>query len=352
MVRRKRRRQSVYKQGGRMWTRECAAAWRLFIFNWIVIGIIGAAFALSLVLTTFWIAWMHARVELCGFAAICAAFALYKIIARNRCDPQVVFVLGGAAQIFLITLLMAPFTYIVAAANFPMQDAALFRIDLAMGLDWLACVTFVNDRPLLADWVNFGYNFIRWPLFIIPVVLAATQQYRRLQEYTLAFALALVVTTAISTLVPALGVFQQLGLAITDFPNLNPSAYLQPLVDLPAVRDGTLRELRIDALTGIITFPSFHAAAAILYGWALWHTRRLRPIALVANAIMLGATPIVGGHYFIDVLAGIVVAALAIAAACGISRRRYAGMALSQAAQAPERATAALPEGATASSVS
>jgi putative effector of murein hydrolase LrgA (UPF0299 family) len=41
---------------------------------------------------------------------------------------------------------------------------------------------------------------IKWPLFIIPVVLAAAGQFRRLQEYMLAFLIALVATTIVSTL--------------------------------------------------------------------------------------------------------------------------------------------------------
>jgi hypothetical protein len=302
-----------------IWTGDCAAAWRLFVFNWIVLGIIGAAFALALLLTTFSIGWFHYLVG-CGFVAVYAAFAWYNAIARHRRDPQVVFVLGGTAQIVLITLLMAPFTYIAAATNFPMQDATLLAIDRAFGLDWLGYVTFVNARPQLSAWLDFGYSMIKWPLFIIPVVLAAEHQYRRLQEYTLAFALALVITTIMSTMVPAIGVFQQLGVAVTDFPNLNPVAYLGQVRDLPAVRDGSLRELNIEALSGIITFPSFHAASAALYGWALWRSRWFRPIAIVANLMMLAATPIVGGHYFVDVVAGIAVAMLAIAVARGFSR--------------------------------
>ena len=303
-----------------MWTGEIAAAWRLFLLNWIVLGIIGAAFALALLLTDFSLALVHFMVD-CGFVAVYAAFSWYNAMAHNRRDPQVVFVLGGTAQIVLITLLMAPFTYVAAAANVPMQDAALMAIDKALSLDWLGYVKFVNERPLLATWLDFGYSMIKWPLFIIPVVLAAARQYRRLQEYTLAFALSLIITSIISTAVPAIGVFQQLGVAVTDFPNLSLDAYLGQLRDLPLVRDGSLRVLHVDALSGIITFPSFHAASAVLYVWAFWCSSWFRPIAIVANLAMLAATPITGGHYFIDVVAGIAVAALAIVAARAISRR-------------------------------
>jgi PAP2 superfamily len=303
-----------------MWTGDAAAAWRLYLLNWIVLGLTGAAFALSLSLTDFTLAFAPARIGF-GFVLVYAAFSFFNALAPNRRDPQVVFVIGGMAQIVLITLLMAPFTYIAAAVDLPMQDHALMAIDRALGFDWLGYVKYVNDRPLLAIWIDFGYRMIKWPLLIIPVVLAAVHQYRRLQEYTLAFLLALIVTTAISAMVPAIGVFQEVGLPVTSFPNLNPGAYLSQLHDLPLVRAGTLRVLDLGALAGVVTFPSFHAASAALYTWALWPSKWFRLIAIIANVAMLAATPINGGHYFIDLIGGIAVAVLAIVAARRTGRR-------------------------------
>ena len=76
-----------------------------------------------------------------------------------------------------------------------------------------------------------------------------------------------------------------------------------------------LRHLEVLGLSGIVTFPSFHAASAVLYAWALWAVRWMRPVALLANGAMLAATPLNGGHYFVDVIAGMAIAALAIVAA-------------------------------------
>jgi len=53
----------------------------------------------------------------------------------------------------------------------------------------------------------------------------------------------------------------------------------------------------------------------VLALWALWSVWWLRPLALIANVSMLLATPLVGGHYFVDVIAGVGLAVLAIAAA-------------------------------------
>jgi membrane-associated phospholipid phosphatase len=183
---------------------------------------------------------------------------------------------------------------------------------------------------------------IGWPIFFTPVVLAATGRYLRLQEFVFAFTLALAATVIISGLVPAIGVFYHLGLNVTDFVNIDPGAYLAQLKDLPVVRDGSLRRLELLGLAGLVTFPSFHAASALLYTWAFWPVRWFRPVVVVSNGAMLASTPIVGGHYFIDIIAGIAIAVLAIMAA-RILTRRLATRAATQAATAapPEAAAAA-----------
>jgi membrane-associated phospholipid phosphatase len=137
--------------------------------------------------------------------------------------------------------------------------------------------------------------------------------------------IALVVTTVISALVPAIGAFYGFGISIADYPVFNPGAFESALHDIPRVRDGSLRVLDLGAITGIVTFPSFHAASAALYLWALWPVKWLRPVTLFANIAMLAATPLVGGHYFIDIFAGIAVAVVSILAAGKVCRHVLAG---------------------------
>ena len=299
---------------------DVAAAWRFFTLNWIVLALMSAALALGVALTDFSIE-LNGLLFSLGFVAVYAGFAHANARAPARRDPQVMFVLGATAQIVLVTVVMSPLTYVAAAMNFPLQDANLLAIDRALGLDWAAYVAFVNERPLLAAWLSYGYGMIRWPLFAIPVVLAAAHRYHRLPEFTLAFGLALVATTLVSALVPAIGVYQEIGLDPAALPSLNPQAYLDQVRDLGPVREGALRHLDLFALAGIVTFPSFHAASALLYAWALWPVRWMRPIAILANGMMLASTPVDGGHYFIDLAAGLAIAVLAIVAARRIGRQ-------------------------------
>ena len=71
---------------------------------------------------------------------------------------------------------------------------------------------------------------------------------------------------------------------------------------------------------GLITFPSFHAALGVIFARAFWSVPWLRWPALAVNLLMIAATPVNGGHYFVDVAAGGAVACVAIWAAERLQR--------------------------------
>jgi membrane-associated phospholipid phosphatase len=96
-------------------------------------------------------------------------------------------------------------------------------------------------------------------------------------------------TVCISGLVPAIG-------HLPDAPYV--SAFF-------ALRAGQV----LDGLPqGIVSFPSYHAAVAILLTAALRRHRWLFPAACVLNGLMLVSTLSTGGHYLVDVLAGACIA--------------------------------------------
>jgi membrane-associated phospholipid phosphatase len=70
----------------------------------------------------------------------------------------------------------------------------------------------------------------------------------------------------------------------------------------------------------LICFPSFHVIWAILFAQALWGFRYLRiPVALLAGLIIM-STLTTGWHYFVDVLAGILLASFAVLTAKMLNR--------------------------------
>lgn len=92
-------------------------------------------------------------------------------------------------------------------------------------------------------------------------------------------------------------------------------------IDAARSRRLTLHGLTLSRLVGVLTFPGFHAVSAILYTLAFWPATLVQPLILPWNIAMVAATPLGGGHYLVETLAGIVIAVLAILAALAISDR-------------------------------
>jgi membrane-associated phospholipid phosphatase len=294
------------------------SAWRLYRLNYGALACMGLLLGICLTASRFSVQLEHELVEVvlivmgCTIAGHC--LTLHSLGLRPA------FVLISIAQLILISVLGAPLTYIAASANLPLQDAMLARWDQLLGLDWISYYKFIIDRPALTQYAILFYAMITWPMIGVPVFLGMTGNYVRLQQFTMACILTVCVTTVVSTLVPAIGTYHQYNLP-ADTADFKAMGYLIQLERLPLAREGVLRTLNFSQIGGIVTFPSFHASAAILALWGLWGVWWLRPLALITNIGMLLATPLLGGHYFVDVIAGVALAAFAIAVAKWISTR-------------------------------
>src|SRR5271154_7488685 len=116
---------------------DVEAAWRFLLVNWIFVGAMGIVLALSLAFTNFSLELSGLAIAV-GYVGLYAGFAHANACSPKRRDPQVMFVLGGIAQIVLITAVMAPLTYIAASTRLPLQDGNLLAIDRALNLNWTA----------------------------------------------------------------------------------------------------------------------------------------------------------------------------------------------------------------------
>lgn len=290
-------------------------AWRLFQLNLLPIALMGGLLALGLLLTDLRLEPIAFGVTLAIASALLAIACLYRIAQRDLADPKLVLSLGTIGQVILTCVIVGPLSYVACKVGWPLQDHALLAIDRALGMDPEAIARFVNDHPWLGGAFARAYGLIKWPLLGIPIVLALTARYVRLQLFMLAMSLALALTIAISAFVPAIGTYYALQLPAAHLPDVNTSVYAGQLRDILALRDGSLRELEPFRLAGIVSFPSFHAASAVLYMWALWPVRRIGGIAAALNLLMIAASPVIGAHYMIDIIGGVALAAASIWAA-------------------------------------
>ncbi|MGJ4891323.1 phosphatase PAP2 family protein [Bradyrhizobium sp. HKCCYLRH3099] len=300
---------------------EAATAWAVFQINWVITAAFWIAFGLCLLVTDF-------RAEPMSYLVVLSISAIYGYIgyanarSSQRAKPWIFSLLTGISQSILASVVLASLSYIATAANLRLQDANLLAIDELLGYDFRSFLGYVNGRPWIITILAFGYRSISLTIFVIVLALPLSGNYRRLAEFNLASSLALATTCCITLLVPAIGVYHALGLFPSDYPNIVPQAFYDSAHGMILVRDGTLRLLDPRSLAGIVTFPSYHAAAAVLDCWALWPVRWLRPFNAFTNGAMLLSTPIGGGHYLVDVIAGIIIAIVTILAARSIACRQ------------------------------
>ncbi|MFB9267100.1 phosphatase PAP2 family protein [Bradyrhizobium erythrophlei] len=292
---------------------DARLAWRLFNLNWILIAAMSSVLLFAVLFAGFTLEPVSLGV-MSGMAGQFALMVYLYFWARgSAADPKLIFGLGAIAQLLLIVVIMGPLTYVVLAINWPLQDQTFLAVDRAMGLDPETLIRFVNDHAWVMTSLETGYGFIKWFLLAIPIILAATLRLVRLQLFVAAFALALAVTLLISAFVPAVGTFYGLNISPADFPALSTKTYAAQLRDILAVQSGVLRHLELFKLAGVVSFPSFHAASAVLYMWALWPVRGIGIVAAAMNTLTIVSTPVIGAHYMIDVIGGVALAVISIA---------------------------------------
>lgn len=254
-----------------------------------------------------------------------AAYAAITFFYRSiRFDERLSQALVAVAQLLLILLFGLLCSYAAAVTAMPYRDAELLAIDKWLGFDRTSYLRVFTDSPWKVHLSNFIYLSMLPQLALTPLFLIITNRMQHLQRFVAAYGIALISTIAIFVFVPAVGAFVYFDLTPAQYAALPIDVYT-PARTLDALRSGGLKIIRLDNLEGLIAFPSFHTAAAILYGWALWPIKYIRwPIAAL-NLAIISTTPVCGAHYAIDVIAGAAVALGSIVAS-GFLRRNEAEM--------------------------
>jgi membrane-associated phospholipid phosphatase len=296
------------------WSNELSRADRLI---WLIIGSMTAVFAV--------VSW---RTGICldirstwqADLAVAGCLAISWFYRRIRPDPWIAMGARTIAQLAIILTLGVLLSYVAAAPAFPYRDADFHSIDQRLGLDSLAYLHFLDARPLLHGVIGMAYASIRLQTVLVVCALVAASDFGRLQRYVIAVAVALVMTLTVFVFLPAGNIYTGLDISPKDFPNLSLPGVFDHVAPLAAARNGASYTIDFNALAGLISFPSFHTASAIMFSWALFSLPKLRWGVLALNVLMVAGTPIDGGHYFIDLAGGAAVAWLAILCAAWLQR--------------------------------
>ena len=292
---------------------------RLDRLIWGIVAMVAIIVFAAPLLNDFRISWRTFATPTLAFALLLAAGCFYR---RWRPDARLASGLLSTAQVVAFSAVAAPLSYIAASANFPLYDHGLDAIDRALGFDWKVLLAIMDASPLTHAVLLPAYLSLMLQTTTVVLCLAFSGRLLWLRVYTLAFFCVVLISIAISVVLPAVGAWPYYALSEDNSRILPAVSTSWPV--FYGLRDGTFRILVAVGAEGIITFPSLHAALAVIVIAAIWPIAVLRWVFVALNTMMLIATPIDGSHYLIDVLAGIALALLCLIAAQAIAARAAA----------------------------
>jgi membrane-associated phospholipid phosphatase len=277
---------------------------------WICLGTLALADLLAMASAGF---------RLTGYGTACiaavsaGAWGLGYVYSTIRPDARIAALAFGAAYLILFTFAAALLSYVGTSLDRPLLDVQFAHADAALGLDWPAVLAFTDAHPRFGAALRLAYHSSMLQLVAVLVVLAAAGQVKRLGNFLILFTATGLVTILMSIAFPAAGafVFHDPPAALRDV--VGQAAGIWHLEHFQALRSGAMRTIDPSAIEGLITFPSFHTALAVITSWAFWRTRYLALPSAALSAIVIASTVPVGGHYFVDVFAGAAIAATCIA---------------------------------------
>jgi hypothetical protein len=234
-------------------------------------------------------------IPFCALLVVWLNFYFVPGRQNERLVAELVFIVG---MIVLFTNLGSLMQYGAVAVGAPYADWWLAASDAALGIHVGTLAAWTRRHPFVDLTLRLAYISFMPQLLFVVCVLAWYRDRVRLWEFAWHFMVCAAVAVA----------------ALIVCPAVCPPAYygFQPTVDMTrlihqiqTLHDGTMKVVRFDDLEGLVSFPSFHVAGALIVTWAV-RARRwfLWPLACL-NVLLIASTFLTGVHYFVDILGAI-----------------------------------------------
>lgn len=221
---------------------------------------------------------------------------------------------SGGVEVLIVSffygLVLTFIIYPLLAISGPLADPWLARADRAIGFDWFAFIAFFKAHPALMGGMVWVYLSLFWQQVILLPWLWITKDERRAWTFVTALVVAMTITLCIYPFAPCDDAFVHYGVTQKDFP----LGVTVPWTTSPVVRSikAGARVLTGASFKGIVTFPSFHTAVAVMLMWTGWALKPIRYPVVALNVLMIVSCIVIGAHYFVDLIAGAIIGAVAI----------------------------------------
>jgi hypothetical protein len=247
------------------------------------------------------IAWSTALPKVIGLGGVGAVWLyLFGNPGRNPREWPIAESFAVLLLVICLSLIVGTGQYLVALLRRPLFDAHLAAADRLLGVSVPGLVAWTRQHEWLAVVLRLAY-FTLLPQFVLVVlgVGVVLKDRARLWEFAFHFHFCALVTLAALGLFPAECAFTFYGFESL----IDQGRFIEHFESL---RAATFQTIRFDEIEGLISFPSFHVAGALMVTWAFRGRRAWLFPLIVLNTGLIAATFMTGAHYVVDVLATVV----------------------------------------------
>ncbi len=226
-------------------------------------------------------------------------------IIQNK-YPIIANLYSGFSQIIALSVSCILLSYFSMRLNFPLVDRELDQLDKLLKLDWTTYKNFVLSSDIIKFLFINCYRFLDYQIIASAYIAILFLRFKEYQIFIISFASSAVIVCFISAFLPAYAVFHYYGIVEEMSRAIPLEAGYGHISQLDIIRAGQPFD-PFSNLFGLISFPSFHACGGVLLAWLFWQIPIIRWVLVPFNIILILATPVVGGHYFVDVIAGVII---------------------------------------------
>jgi membrane-associated phospholipid phosphatase len=209
-----------------------------------------------------------------------------------------------AELMFVVSLMVfltnvgSPMQYGDVALGLPYADPWLAAADAALGIHVPTLAAWTVAHPSINVLLRVSY-FSLLPQFVLTVaVLAAFRDREGLWEFAFHVHVCVIVTVATLIVWPAV--------CPPEYYGFRPTIDMTHLIQqIQGFHQGAMKVVRFDELEGLVSFPSFHVAGALIVLWAARRRRWLLMPLVCWNLVLIASTFMTGVHYVIDVIASV-----------------------------------------------
>jgi hypothetical protein len=266
---------------------------------WLVIAAGGLAGCLTLAATGTGVAWASVAPQLMAIGLLTALHAFYT---RFRGDPKISGICGHLAVVMSAMFLSAVISHPGLRLGMPYVDHILSAADAAIGWHSPDVVIEFAKYPLFSGVLAVIYFNALPTVIVFGVSLATLGKADRAEEYAWCFALCMLVAAIASIFMPALGSTVYHG--VEFIPGLPKDAGNYHMDAVDYYRYNPSGPFDLSKVSGIVTFPSFHIAMALLIPFSLRGTDGPFWCAAVWAGLVGISSIVIGGHYLVDLIVG------------------------------------------------